>query len=73
MTSGKTIALTRWNSVSKVMSLLFNIREMQIKTTVKCTRIAVIKKIITSVGKNVITLENNLSLTEKVKERAFLK
>ena len=39
------------------MSLLFNIREMQIKTTVKCTRIAVIKKIITSVGKNVEKLE----------------
>ena len=25
MTTGKTIALTRWNSVGKVMSLLFNI------------------------------------------------
>ena len=25
MTTGKTIALTRWNFVSKVMSLLFNI------------------------------------------------
>ena len=24
MTAGKTIALTRWNSVDKVMSLLFN-------------------------------------------------
>ena len=59
------------------MSLLFNIREMQIKTTVKCTRIAVIKKIITSVGKNVekkemsctiggnATMENYMGIPQK--------
>ena len=41
MTTGKTIALTRWTFVGKVMSLLFNmlsrlvIREMQIKTTIR--------------------------------------
>ena len=47
MTTGKTIALTRWTFVGKVMSLLFNtlsrfviasliFREMQIKTTMRC-------------------------------------
>ena len=46
MTTGKTIALTRWTFVGKVMSLLFNtlsrfviasliFREMQIKTTMR--------------------------------------
>ena len=42
MTTGKTIALTRWAFVGKVMSLVFNmlsrlaiIREMQIKTTMR--------------------------------------
>ena len=30
MTAGKTIALTRWSFVSKVMSLLFNMLSMRV-------------------------------------------
>ena len=56
MTTGKTIALTRWTFVSKVMSLLLNvlsklvitIREMQIKNTIRYdltpVRVTIIKK-----------------------------
>ena len=33
MTTGNTIALTRWTFVGKVMSLLFNIQEYNIKVT----------------------------------------
>ena len=36
MTTGKTIALTRWTFVDKVISLLI-IRELQIKTTMRFT------------------------------------
>ena len=35
MTTGKTIALTRWTFVDKVMSLLFNTREMQFRRNIQ--------------------------------------
>ena len=38
MTTGKTIDLTRWTFVSKVMSLLFNLLSMLVIGSIVCRR-----------------------------------